>query len=172
MVADQPQGVQEEAATEVHDNRLRRLYAYWLEHKGDRRFPSRRDIDPTDFSYLLGDVMLVDVLRNPLRFKVRLHGTNLVDRGKRVDLTGKFLDELPADERWEYLSQRCEGLVRTGKPIAIRYERIWDWRKCRYEALWLPFSDDDTNVAMLLCAIDYRLVEEPEGLKGSNGDGR
>lgn len=72
----------------------------------------------------------------------------------RCDLAGKLIDELPFAEHREYLLQRCEALVRSGNPLAIHYERTWEWRTCRYEALWLPLSDDDSNVTMLLCAIN------------------
>ena len=100
--------------------------------------------------------MLVDVLREPLRFGVRVHGTNMALQG-RYDLTGKLIDELPGAEYRDYVLRRCEGLVRVGQPLAVRYEQTWEWRACRYEALWLPLSDDETNVTTLLCAIDYRV---------------
>jgi len=156
MILAQSRGVQEGEATEVHDDRLRRLYRYWLDRKGNRRFPCRRDIDPAHFTYVLGDVMLVDVLRDPLRFRVRVHGTNMALQG-RYDLTGKLIDDLPIAEYRDYVLQRCAGLVRNGKPLAVRYERVWELRPCRYEALWLPLSDDETNVTALLCAMDYHV---------------
>ena len=67
-------------AAKIADPRLRRFYDYWTGKCGERRFPARRDIDPLDFPYVLGNLMLVDVLRDPQRFRVRLHGTNLVAR--------------------------------------------------------------------------------------------
>jgi hypothetical protein len=60
------------AAADICDPRLRRLYEYWLAKKGQRRFPSRRDIDPVDFPYVLGHVILFDVMRGPLCFRVRV----------------------------------------------------------------------------------------------------
>ena len=66
-----------ELPSQIEDRRLARLYDYWLSRKGTRRFPSRRDIDPVDFHYVLGHVMLIDVLRDPLRFRVRLHGSDM-----------------------------------------------------------------------------------------------
>src|SRR5258708_32501120 len=56
---------------------LRRLYAYWEGLRRGREFPARRDIDPFDFRYALGHVMLLDVLYHPLRFRFRLPGTAL-----------------------------------------------------------------------------------------------
>jgi hypothetical protein len=138
----------------IDDSRLRRLYEYWAAKKGNRRFPTRADIDPLDFSYVLGHVMLLDVLHGPLRFKYRVHGTEMVRRAA-YDLTGKFLDDLPITEYRQYVQERCERLVRDREPLLIRYNRTLDDRKRHYEALWLPLSDDGENVTMLLCALIY-----------------
>jgi len=140
----------------VQDSRLQRLYDYWQFKKGDRRFPARRDIDPLDFAYVLGHVMLRDVLEDPLRFRVRVHGTDMVKQAG-YDLTGKFIEDLPIAEYRDYVHKRCAGLVRTGEPLVVHHNRALDSRVQTYEALWLPFSDDGQNVATLLCAMIYDL---------------
>lgn len=139
---------------QIRDARLARLYAYWSECRGARRFPSRQDIDPLDFTYVLGNIMLLDVLRDPIRFRVRLHGSN-VGRYVGFDLTGKMLDELPGPEYRAYVIDRCRNLVTDNRPLAIRRHRILDDRLSYYEALWLPLSDDGVEVNMLLCAHFY-----------------
>jgi len=140
----------------IRDSRLCRLYYYWRARKGDRRFPTRSDIDPLDFGYVLGNVILFDVMRNPLRFRVRVHGTEMVRRAG-YDLTGKYLDDLPITDYRRYVRQRCEGLVRTGDPLIVHHSRALDGRTRQYEALWLPLSDDGQNVTMLLAALIYDL---------------
>jgi len=140
---------------ELVEPRLRRLYAYWCERRQGRRFPARRDLDPLDFRYVLGHVMLIDVLREPLRFRFRLHGSEIVNR-VRYDLTGKLLDELPDREYRAYALERCRGLVETGEPLHTAQDRELDGRIHRYEALWLPLSDDGARVTMLMCALIYR----------------
>ena len=139
---------------EITEPRLLRLYHYWLDRRGERRFPARRDIDPLDFGYVLGYVLLIDVLRDPLRFRVRLHGTTMAERAG-YELTGKLLSELPDAKYRDYVIERCEGLVASGMPVAVRHERLIDGRFQPYEALWLPFSEDAQNVTMLLCALIY-----------------
>jgi hypothetical protein len=139
----------------VKSPRLARLYRYWLERKGYRRFPRRRDIDPLDMQYLLGNLLLIDVLRDPLRFRVRLHGTNMVMRA-RYDLTSKLIDDLPIPEYRDYVLARCRALVETGQPLAVLNDRVLDGRLMRYEALWLPFSEDGVSVSMLMAALIYR----------------
>lgn len=141
-------------AGDIGESRLRRLYEYWAAKKRGRRFPARVDIDPLDFGYVLGHVMLLDVLRDPLRFRYRVHGTEMVRRAG-YDLTGKFLDDLPITEYRQYVQERCVGLVRDCEPLLVYFNRTLDGRTRHYEALWLPFSEDGENVSMLLCALIY-----------------
>src|SRR6185437_16360420 len=112
-----------DVSTEIRDERLRRLYLYWMERKGAHRLPSRGDVDPLDFHYLLGNIMLLDVLGQPPRFRMRLHGSNMVARAG-YDLTGKFLDDLPIPEYRKYVVERCRGLVKTGMPLALQHDRV------------------------------------------------
>jgi hypothetical protein len=141
-------------ADEIQDPRLARLYDYWLERKGSRRYPTRRDIDPVDLRYVLGHMMLLDVLRDPLRFRFRLHGAEITSRVK-YDLTGKFLDDMPDPAYRDYSIARCKGLVASGEPLVVRRDRTVADMSCPYEALWLPFSEDGCGVTMLLCALIY-----------------
>ena len=134
---------------------LQRLYAYWLGRRRGRRYPRRADIDPLDFTYLLGNVMLVDVLRNPLRFRMRVHGSEMARRA-RYDLTGKLLDELPIADYRNYVIERCTKLVEAGEPALVHGERVLDGRCHRYEALWMPLSENGVDVTMLFCAIVYQ----------------
>lgn len=123
---------------QIGESSLRRLYSYWSDKRGSRSAPSRHDIDPVDFRYLWGNIMMLDVLRDPLRFRVRLHGTEMAKRAG-YDMTGKMLDALPDSEYRAYVIARCEALVETVAPDVVHHDRILDGRVWRYEALWLPF---------------------------------
>jgi len=143
-----------ELGARIANPRLGRLYSYWLTRKGARRFPARRDLDPVDLRYALGHMMLFDVLRQPLRFGVRLHGAELAARAQ-YDLTGKGLDDMPDQTQRALCRERCETIVRTGEPIVARRDRLLAGETWSYEALWLPFSEDGVDVSMLLCAMMY-----------------
>jgi hypothetical protein len=136
------------------DPRLQRLYDYWRTARQNRCCPARRDLDPLDFGYLLGNISLIDVLRDPLRFRVRLHGSETSTR-LHHELTGKLLDELPEGELRSYLLARCMELVDSGMPLRVAQARAFEGRMHRYEALWLPLSDDAARVHMLMVAITY-----------------
>jgi hypothetical protein len=73
----------------VSDARVLEFHRYWLARRGERRFPSRADIEPTDIPHLLSGIMLLDVTYDPLDFEYRLIGGDIVERsgflkGKRV----------------------------------------------------------------------------------------
>jgi hypothetical protein len=140
--------------SQLIDERLRRLFVYWRGLRDTRRMPARRELDPIAFRYLLGHICLIDVHRDPLRFRVRLHGTAMCAR-IHMDLTGKFLDEMPESDLKTYLVERCCGLVETAEPLRIEHEREFEGRIHRYEALWLPLAEDGTTVTMLMLAMIY-----------------
>jgi hypothetical protein len=71
------------------DERVLEFYHYWLALRGERRFPARRDIEPTDIPHLLAGILMLDVHYEPLDFEYRLIGGDIVARsgllkGKRV----------------------------------------------------------------------------------------
>lgn len=139
---------------EIKDERLRRLYAYWLDKRGERRFPARRDLDPVDFIYVLGNVMLIDVRHEPLRFRFRLYGTGLLDRHRAIDMTGKDLEEHPRPEFRAYLRQQWSETIARGAPTHGFFDRLVDEDLRRFESLRLPLSSDGTTIDMLLvCAV-------------------
>ena len=101
--------------------RLQQLYAYWSTKKGQRKMPSRADIDVLDLRYVMGNMMLVDVIDgSPPRFRIRLHGSNLSQRAG-YELTGKMLDELPeTDFRKEVRERWTEVAVTGGRVCRLR----------------------------------------------------
>jgi hypothetical protein len=138
----------------IREPRLKQLYDYWCRLKRGRRFPERTEIDPLDFKFALGHVMLVDVLRDPLRFRVRLHGTELAQQAN-YELTNKMLDELPISDFRDYVLERCRNLVETARPMRVGHKRDLGNKRLSYEAVWLPFSSDQKQVDMLMCAVIY-----------------
>jgi len=141
--------------------RLRRLYDYWCERRGERRFPARADIDPLDLSFLMGNLILVDVAPGePPGFFIRLHGTNLV-QWAGYELTGKALSELPDGEFRQLATRTFTRVAKTGEPFHGNRDRVLDGRPRRYETLVLPLSKDGERVDMLLAGLIYDDEREP-----------
>jgi len=140
---------------EISHPKLRRLYDYWCEKRADRKMPARADLDPLDMTFIIGNIILVDVIPgDPLGFRIRLHGTNLAER-VHYELTGKMLDELPQVEFRNLTRQSFTKVVTTGEPLHARRDRILDERPRRYETIILPLSGNDARVDMLICGLLY-----------------
>lgn len=133
---------------------LRDLYAHWEARRGGRRYPSRADFDPVELRALLGNIILIDVLREPLRFRFRLHGTRLAER-VGYDLTGRMLDDLPDPEFREVARASFTAVAESGEPLIARRNRRLDSQRLRYETVMLPLSNDGRTVDMLLVALLY-----------------
>jgi hypothetical protein len=132
-----------------HHEELKELYAYWLSKKGRRRAPGRSDIDPAEIAPLMPYVGLVDVVRAPLRFRYRLLGTEVV-RGLGIELTGRFLDEVPLDEHQRAIASEYARVAERAEPICATWEYTrGDGRHVRYERLGLPLMSDGKTVDML-----------------------
>lgn len=139
----------------IEHPKLQQLFDYWESKRGARTMPARADIDPLDLSFIIGNVILIDVIQgDPLQFRIRLHGTNLTER-VGYELTGKMLDELPQVEFRELSRLSFTKVSSTGKPLQARRDRILDERPRRYETIILPLSGDDARVDMLLCGLIY-----------------
>jgi hypothetical protein len=110
---------------ELDDIRLRRLFAYWLEKRGDRSFPAKADIDPVEFPYILGYVTLVDVEREPRRYRFRLDGSILVALSG-ADYTGRYLDELPGEQYVAFIKETYDRVADSGEPYRYRKNGLFD----------------------------------------------
>jgi len=157
-----PEAAARQMIETIVNPRLRRLYEYWAERRGERRFPARADIDPLDFSFLMGNLILVEVVPgDPLAFRIRLHGTNLAQRAG-YELTGKMLNELPNTQFRQLAMDTFAHVATTGKPYRGYRDRVLDDRLHRYETVMLPLSSDGERVDMLLVGLIYADEREPK----------
>src|SRR5215469_14478125 len=132
---------------------LQRLYQDWDDRRRGRAFPARADFDPVDLKYVLGDMALVDVLHGPLRFRFRVHPTNVVEKFG-FDLTGKFVDEIPDLRHRVLCREQFEEVIRLRTPtVQIRPAMSTDYRFWNCEILALPLSKNGTDIDMLMTCV-------------------
>jgi len=140
---------------DIRTPRLQRLYQDWHAWRGERAFPSRRDFDPVDLGYILGKLSLVSVLYEPLRFRYRVHATELAER-LGFDLTGKELDALPDRTHRAAVREHFVAVVEHRAPEIRRRDRQRaNGRAWRYEALVLPLSGNGETIDMLISAVEF-----------------
>jgi len=136
---------------------LQKLFQDW-QARQHSRFPRRADFDPADFRYILGAMSLIDVHREPLRFRYRVHATE-VARWSGHDLTGKFMDDI-GSEYTHIVHKHFSDVVMNECPIVhwhideLLNDKLWN-----LEALVLPISRDGDSLDMLLSAVAHHRYE-------------
>lgn len=163
MLLVRQRGNVEHALTEIERPTLRRLYELWKSRCGDRLFPARADFSPPDFAFALGNLSLIDVLRDPLRFRVRLQGTFSSAR-LGWDITGRYLDEIPDPEYRAVAIETYQRVVKEQRPRREVRETVLDDRSHRYEIIWLPLAADGATIDMIMACV--ALFEGPRSLTG------
>jgi hypothetical protein len=139
--------------TSIRSSRILEFHRYWREKRAGREMPSRADLDPLDFRYVLGDVVVCDVSYDPPRFRYRLHGSNLVQRDG-IDMTGKWLHERPAPE-YSAIVERGWRMVVSERKLLLGnrlHLMAFDGRMRRYETIVLPLSSDGRIIDTLITA--------------------
>jgi hypothetical protein len=130
---------------------VRRFYEYWLSVAPPGRLPGRQHVRPEEIVPLLSRLWMVDVLRNPLRFRYRLAGTNIID-AIGCELTGRWLDEVqPEVIATPMAIDRYRFVAETGR-ATWRYGPIY-WKRDpaqrSIETCMVPLATDGTIVDKL-----------------------
>jgi hypothetical protein len=131
------------------------LFLYWDGKRRGRRWPARGDLDPLDFPYVLGWVALVDVDREPLRFRYRLMGVLLVERFG-FDMTGRSLEEFPQPQFRRFLEEVWSDTVQRAAPTHQFHDMLVDGHRRDFETLRLPLASDGETIDMLIIASVHR----------------
>ncbi len=144
-----------EYESRIVDPEIRRFVEYLRGKRGAGRHPARAALDPLDFRYVLGDVVIIEVhhapagSRWPWNFKYRLIGTNVVARDG-YDLTNKTLEDLPEPEYRERVRTTWMEVCETGTPAHHIRDLILDDRSRRYEVVVLPLARNGQDIDMLI----------------------
>ncbi len=132
------------------DPRLRQIHAYWLSRRGDRRMPSRADIDATDIPQLLPFILLIDVLEEPRDFRFRLAGTHFHEAfGKEI--TGLRLGEVFPPAFVAEVRYYWNICIDRGMPAAAAARlHVPEREHIEWEGIVLPLAPEGAAVNMFL----------------------
>jgi hypothetical protein len=118
--------------------------------------PGRQDFDVLDLRYILGNLNLLEVLRDPMRLRYRVHGSNCASL-LGYDMTAKLVDDYPDPTYRERVRSNMVKVVESRTPRCdVGTREIVDGRVIRFEALILPLAADGTTVDMLMTALSLR----------------
>lgn len=137
--------------------------AYWTRKRRGHRLPGRADLDPGEMVAFLPNVILLDVLRDPLDFRYRLVGTTVEDHMLRP-YTGMRVRELDHQRPPSRVWTKFETAIAARRPVATRLPYVGPYREfVRVEDVVMPLAADGATVDMLFVVIDFiRTDELPE----------
>ncbi|MDO8420837.1 MAG: PAS domain-containing protein [Parvibaculum sp.] len=145
------------------DQNTRTLLAYWQSKCRQELLPGRKDIDPIEIPRLMSDVVIVDVLRDPLDFRYRLVGTHVVAM-IGSERTGKRMREVFTPEAISESEILIERLISTRAPVAFTQRFYWIGKEfLEFSTLILPLASDGTNVDMAIMGFHFPTDKHPAG---------
>jgi hypothetical protein len=133
---------------------VRQVYEYWLAIRPAAGLPGRQHVDPGAVTPALPYLFIVDVSRDPLRFRYRLVGTAYAELMGR-DLTGAYYDEVHPGFTGEIRRQYMDAVehrrpaYRKGRAMYVNEERRWPI----VERVIAPLARNGSDVDMILGAI-------------------
>jgi hypothetical protein len=136
--------------------RVRGLYDYWQQARGDRAMPRRADIDPIDIWSLLPYVHMSEWHSEPRDVYFRIAGTEIVATAGK-EYRGRWLNEMLSDpdDREQIMSlyvrvvaTRVPIFGRTGGSSSRLGVDFFEWILC-------PLSEDGKTVTHFLGLEDY-----------------
>ena len=143
---------------DIVSDRLHRLYRLWGARRGKRRWPAFADFSDEDLAFAESTLSLVDVLRDPLRFRMRRIGPMIEDLRGPGDL-GKFADELEPPVYGALLRATYTEALNAAEPCFHLVQFLPGVRPARfplaYERAILPLSGDGAAIDMLMIATDW-----------------
>jgi hypothetical protein len=134
------------AAARAHEE----LFGYWASLRRGAKLPGRRDIDPGGFKRLLPTVSLIDIVRDPLDFRLRLAGTDLYGVYGR-EITGRTLAQVYNTAAADYWRVELGKVVADGRPAVGVHNLAWRGAS-HLSILWLrlPLASNGCDVDMIL----------------------
>ena len=133
---------------------LRSLAELWSSKRKSDGLPARADFSDDDLRPWFGNLLMVDVVGGPHKFRFRLMGTSLVDAASR-ELTGKFFDEADISGYDPDVLEDYAEVVKVRAPLCkTRHYSpapgtfMDHWRI--YERLLLPLSGDGATVDRIM----------------------
>lgn len=137
------------SAEDLKDPILRRVFEQWQASAAKGGLPGTDFANPFALRFALGSIAIYDVLSEPLRFRYRLVGTDIIGRAG-IDLTGK--EQLQhRDQVFARAAQAgLERCVCERVPMLLTGARVIHGVTGGYESIALPLVDGIDRVARIL----------------------
>jgi hypothetical protein len=142
-------------AEDIQSEVVREGYAYWLARKGERALPRRADFDPPiEIPRLVPNIIVFDVLHEPLDFVYRLIGTKVRPHLMR-DLTGVRMSDVGFQRPPSVIWSHHVWVVEHAAPRFMRPPYVGPHKDFMFiEAVILPCGTDN-RVDKLMVFVDF-----------------
>jgi hypothetical protein len=126
------------------------MFAYWASLRRGASLPARADLHPSGIKRLLPTVSLIDVVREPRDYRLRLAGTGLYGVYGR-EITGKGLTEVYNTAAADYWRKELDKVVDERRPGVGVHSLAWRGAP-HVSILWLrlPLASNGKDVDMIL----------------------
>lgn len=132
----------------IQDSNVRQFLQLWYNAHIDERAPGKEFLDPLRLRFLLGSLSLLEIQPEPLRFRYRLVGTDIVQRLGH-ELTGKFLDEHPDPALRPFLVKGATMVHHAAMPIYAHVKSRTLGEDWLLEVVAVPLLGPDGEVAFI-----------------------
>lgn len=135
--------------------RFEHALAYWDGKRAGRAMPSRRDIRPIEIPHVAANIVLIDVLHDPLDFRYAYIGEAVIARIE-LDYTGMRFTDIPHQRAGSRVWRAGVRLVREAMPFYSDIPYVGpDAFVEAYQDLYMPVSDDGETVDMIFGVIEF-----------------
>lgn len=133
------------------DARLHQLHGLWRAARdaNDNVPPDHGFVDPLHLRFIIGSLLLFEVQADPLRFRYRLVGTDIVDH-LGIELTGMWLDQHPDVQRVDRIAATLELAWSQQAAVHFTYALMSFKRRWPCESLVLPLAGLPGEMSLLL----------------------
>jgi len=138
------------------DPRILEFASYWDGLRPGNGLPGRQHFDPADVPGFLANIWLLEIHREPIRFRFRLVGTRVVDF-LGLDPTGHWVDDAYPSFPGSQIEAGFLASVNTGTPCWRKGPPFMEANKdyAQVERVALPLAANGKDADMLLCLSLY-----------------
>lgn len=133
------------------------FHSFWCELNATGKKPSRADIRPSALKQFLNRVVLMDLVQDPNRFrlKVKLIGTHVA--AFYGEISGMDIDDMPNDAAAERIYNTCNHVLEHSEPVlsvttGISKDRV----HLEAYALYLPLYNEAGQIDKIMAAVDIK----------------
>ncbi len=117
--------------------------------------PARVDLDPADLGHLLPNILIHEVQAEPLDFRYRLVGSEIVSHINQ-NPAGTWMSQIPHQKKPSKLWSFLEDAVANKRPVIANPPYLGKYKEFKFiEDIILPLSADGKNVNMLFIGVDF-----------------